>query len=50
MKNLDCNQIIYVGAKAQGHTMGLGPRIGRLTTFEKEMWVSEGLPAQLLRA
>ena len=37
-----------VGVKAQDHTVGLGPRMGRLTTSEEKTWVPKGLPAQLL--
>ena len=42
--------ILIVGAKAQDHTMGLGPRMGRLTISKEKKWVPKGLPAQFLWA
>ena len=35
-----------MGAKAQNHTMDLGPHTGRLNTSEEKTWVPKGLPAQ----
>ena len=41
---------IYVGAKAQDHTMGLGSRMENSTTSKEKAWVPKGLPAQFLWA
>ena len=37
--------IVYVRAKAQDHTMGLGSCMENSTTSEEKAWVSKGLPA-----
>ena len=42
--------MVAVGAKAEDHTMGLGPRMGRSTMFEEKTWVPKGLPAHFLWA
>jgi len=39
-----------VGAKAQDHTMSLGPHMGRSTTSEEKTWVPKELLAQFLWA
>ena len=36
--------MICVGARAQDHTMGLGPRMENSTTSEEKTWVPKGFP------
>ena len=40
--------ILFVGAKAQDHTMGLGPRTENSTASEEKAWVPKGAPSPIL--